>query len=235
MRSVKWFVIAAAILAAVPAWAQVDEKKINVNFGGGFTTSLSDIKDHVGNGYNFAVGLTINPAPKFGIQVEYSYNGLGEKQIDIPVSPTPGGSTTTGQFFGDANFHYIDFNAVLRPMGGSGSKANPYIIAGFGWYHRSIKVTTPSVGYVPGYCDPWWYVCYPGGFVPVDKILGSRSSDDWGINVGGGIDFKLGSSAAIYVEARYHYIWGPEVLDSTGKSYGKANGQFLPIIFGVRF
>jgi hypothetical protein len=40
-----------------------------------------------------------------------------------------------------------------------------------------------------------------------------------------------------FVEARYHYIWGPSVdLSAVGGSESeKANGQFLPITFGFRF
>jgi hypothetical protein len=108
--------------------------------------------------------------------------------------------------------------------------------AGPGVYWRPVHVTTPGVGYVPGYCDPWWYVCYPGGFVPVDYIIGERTSTDFGINFGGGVNFSVGEHVKIYAEARYHYIWGPEVKNPvTGESRGKANGQFLPLTFGVRF
>jgi opacity protein-like surface antigen len=235
MRIVKGFVAAALALAAVPAFAQVDEKALNVNFGGGYTfTASSDARDKIGDGYNFVVGVTINPTRRFGIQVEYSFNGLGQKQVQFPVSITPTRSATNQDFFADANFHYLDFNAVLRPMGGSGRKVSPYLIGGFGYYFRSVDVTTPSVGYVPGFCDPWWYVCYPGGFVPIENVVGSRTSHDFGFDVGGGLDFHKGG-AALYLEARYHYMLGPEVTDLTGKSYGKANGKFLPITFGIRF
>jgi opacity protein-like surface antigen len=235
MSKVKWFVIAAFVLAAVPASAQVDEKKINVNFGGGYTVTVNgDARDHIGDGYNFNAGLTYNVNPKFGVQVEWSYNGMGEKQIQVPVSITPGGSATQEDLFGQMDMQYLDINVVMRPMGGQGKTASPYILAGLGYYYRNVDVTTPALGYVPGYCDPW-YVCYPGGFVPVDKIVGARNSNDFGIDFGAGVDVKLGDKAALYFEARYHYIWGPEVTDSTGKSYGKANGQFLPITVGVRF
>jgi opacity protein-like surface antigen len=120
-------------------------------------------------------------------------------------------------------------------MGGEGKAVSPYFLAGFGYYHRSFDVTTPSVGYVPPFCDPWWYVCYPGGLVPVDKVVASATSNDIGINFGAGVSFNLGDSASAYIEARYRYIWGPELVDQAGTSYGKANGQFLPITFGVRF
>ena len=98
-------------------------------------------------------------------------------------------------------------------------------------------MTTTSVGYLPGYCDPWWYVCYPGGFVPVEDVVGKRSSTDFGMDFGGGVKF-----GAIYAEIRYHYIWGPTV-EVTGpdntlpgvSSERKANGQFLQTTFGFRF
>ena len=98
-----------------------------------------------------------------------------------------------------------------------------------------IKVTTPAVGFVPGFCDPWWYVCYPGGFVPVENIVGDRSSTDFGMDFGGGVHF-----GAIYAELRYHYIWGPDI-GPQGTAAGsttttrKANGQFLATTFGFRF
>src|SRR5262249_35983639 len=85
---------------------------------------------------------------------------------------------------------------------------------------------TSRVGFVPGYCDPWWYVCVPGGFVPVDNIVGERSSTDFGMDFGGGVNFGV-----IYAEVRYHYIWGP-TIEGTDQ---KANGKFLATTFGFRF
>ncbi len=237
MRAVRWAVVLGLLLAAVPAWAQVNEKKINVNFGGGYTFALSDVHKKLGDGYNVSLGLTFNLSPKLGIQVEYGYNGLGEKKLDIPVCSTPGCPNPTNEpFYANANMQSVDFNVVLRPM--TEGKALPYIVAGVGYYYRPVEVTTPAVGYVPGYCDPFWYWCYPGGWVSYDKIIGSRSSSDFGIDIGGGVSFSLGDAAALYVEARYHYIWGPsyDVTDAAGKHYtGKANGQFLPFVIGIRF
>ena len=82
-----------------------------------------------------------------------------------------------------------------------------------------------------------WYVCYPGGFVPVENVVGQRSSTDFGMDFGGGVKF-----GAIYAEIRYHYIWGPTVPE-TGPTQPlpgvsaerKANGQFLQTTFGIRF
>jgi opacity protein-like surface antigen len=231
MRRVSAFVFVAALIAAVPASAQ--DKKVDVNIGGGYTASLSDVRDHLGDGYNFDIGLTINLTPAIGIQAEYSFNGLGEKQVNLPVSVQPIAGGTDQPFYADMNMQYGNFNLVFKPK--PEGKARPYLVAGLGVYYRPVKITTPSVGYVPGYCNPWYYYCSPGGFVEVSRIIGSRSSTDVGMDFGGGVNILVTDTASVYVEARYHYIWGPEVTDSTGKSYGKANGQFLPITFGVRF
>ena len=124
------------------------------------------------------------------------------------------------------NMQYGNFNLVFRPH--TEGTAHPYIVAGLGVYYRPVKVTTPSVGYVPGYCDPWWYYCVPGGWVPVDAIVGSRSSTDFGMDFGAGVNVKLGDSASFYVEGRYHYIWGPEVKDSHGQVVRQGDGSVLP-------
>ena len=234
MRKVTAILFLAALVAAAPASAQ--DKLVNVNIGGGYTFALSEIRDHLGDGYNFSLGLTVNASPVIGFQVEYGFTGLGEKQIGLPPGVTlppepPPGEIAAGPFFADMNMQYGDFNLVVRPP--TEGKVKPYLVAGVGVYYRPVKVTTPSVGYVPGYCDPWWYVCYPGGWVPVDAIVGERSSTDFGINLGGGLNFQVSEGAAIFFEARYHYIYGPTIEGDADNR--KANGQFLPITFGVRF
>jgi opacity protein-like surface antigen len=223
--------VVALLLAAAPASAQ--DKPVSVNIGGGYTVALSDVRDHLGDGYNFNIGLIFNVSETLGLQAEYSFNGLGQKRISVPVSPTPGGgSAVPTDFFADMNMQFFDFNAIFSPK--MQGKTAPYGIVGLGVYYRPVKVTTPGVGYVPGYCDPWWYVCYPGGFVPVENIVGERSSTDFGMNFGGGVNIALSDTVGFYVEARYHYIWGPQVEGSTGDTK-KANGQFFPITFGLRF
>jgi opacity protein-like surface antigen len=236
------FVILAA---ALPASAQVDEKRVNFSLGAGYTFTSGEVRDHLGDGYNINLGLTVNVNPVVGIEGLYSFNGLGEKQLSIPVSVQPinGSSTVPTDFFAKMNMQYFTTNVVLRPQ--VQSKVKPFFVTGGGVYYRPVKVTTPSVGYVPGYCDPWWYVCYPGGFVPTDAIVGERSSTDFGMDFGGGVNIEVSEGASLFFEIRYHYIWGPTVeqsvttlpattASSTSTSQ-KANGQFLPFTFGVRF
>lgn len=235
MRGVTAFLLGALVLSAVPAAAQDEDRRVNFNLGAGYTFATGAVRDHVGDGYNVNVGLIINATKMFGVQVEYNFNGLGEKQVNVPVSPTPNGTTTSTPFFANTSVHAVNFNVILKPK--VESAARPYVLGGVGVYYRPVDVTTPGVGYVPGYCDPWWYVCYPGGFVPVDKILGSRSETAFGIDLGGGVNFRVSDSASVYVEVRYHYIFGKDytVSGATSAQGFNSSGSYIPITFGVRF
>jgi hypothetical protein len=233
------FALAATFLfGTLPASAQPPDRPVNFVLGAGFTAPNSEVRDHLGDGYNFNIGLQVNVTPMIGIEGLYSFNGLGDKQLSIPVSPTPVTSATSipTDFFADMNMQYGTANLVVKKPEGT---VRPYGLVGMGVYYRPVKVTTPGVGYVPGYCDPWWYVCYPGGFVPVENIIGERSSTDFGMDFGGGVNFNM-----FFAEVRYHYIWGPTVEErattlpattTTTSSDRKANGQFFQTTFGIRF
>ena len=217
-------IVACALFGATQVYAQ--DQPVNFSIGGGYTVPNGDVRDHLGDGYNFNIGLQVNVSPVIGIEGLYSFNGLGDKRISIPVSPTPGGGAVPTDFFASMNMQYGTGALVFqKPDGG----VRPYGLVGAGVYYRPVKVTTPGVGYVPPICNPWWYICSGGGFVPVDNVVGERSSTDFGMVFGGGVEFGV-----FYAEARYHYIWGPEVEGATGDNT-KADGQFLQTTFGFRF
>ena len=233
-------VLGSFLLAALPIDAQAQEKRVNWGFGSGFTMANGEAGDHFGNGFNVNFGLQVNVTPVFAIEGLYSFNGLGDKQLTIPLHPTatPVGATEIPtDFFADMNMQYGTANLIVQKPGG---KLRPYGLAGMGVYYRPVKITTPGVGYAPGYCNPWYYVCYSGGLVAVENIVGERSSTDFGMDIGGGAHF-----GPIYAELRYHYIWGPTTeptatpLPSTTTTASadtrNANGQFLLTTFGVRF
>lgn len=224
-------VVASLLLSAPSLGAQ--ESKFHVIVGGGYTAVVSDVRDSVADGLNLSFGLLFDITDSVGIEAEYSFHGLGQKQLLIPVAVTPIEPAVPAEFFSETNLHYVDVNVIVAPK--LSVKGVPYVIAGGGVYHRPVTVTTPTVGYVPGYCNPYWYICVPGETVPVNTIIGNRSSTDLGMNVGGGMSFVLGESATMYVEARYHYVWGPEVRNPvTGESL-RANAKLLPVIVGFRF
>lgn len=230
MNKLLFGALLAIAVSASPAWAQ-DEKPVQVNVGGSIVMPLSGIKDDFGTGGGFNIGVLIIPPGNkhIGLQAEYGYNHLAGQDKTISISAAPGGPlTSTALIESHHNMQYIDFNGIVR----GGGTVSPYAIGGFGMYYRSVSLTTPDVGYTT-WCDPYWYVCYPTA-VSIDKVIGDRSSWDPGIDLGGGISFKMGDSARFYVETRWHYMWGPTFTDSKGVEQ-KANGQYMPITFGFRF
>ena len=239
-----YVVLAAALFVAMaPLVAHAQEQRVHFTFGGGATIPNSEVRDRLGDGYNFNFGLEVQITPIVSIEGLYSFNGLGDKRISIPVVPTPleGETGVPSDFFADMNMQYGTASVIVQAPEGT---IKPYGLVGMGVFYRPIHVTTTSIGYAPGYCDPWWYVCYPGGFVPVENLVGERSSTDFGMSFGGGVRF-----GPVYAELRYHYIWGPTIEGATlptnpiagdptgtGSLAGhKANGQFLATTFGLRF
>jgi len=225
------------LIAAAPVAAQ--DKPVSINVGAGVLFPLGGFKDSFSTGWNGGLGATFHISPTLGIQAEYMYNWMPGPEKTIIVSPTPGGITSSQLIESNQNMHTLTFNAVYTAPTGA-SKVGWYGLGGLGYYHRSIQLTSPAVGYAT-FCDPYWYVCYPAA-VPVDNILVDRSSNDFGINFGGGITFG-GEAAKFYVEFRYHYVWGPQVqaqgpVISGGPCQSSAcstNAQYLPITFGVRW
>ena len=146
MRHQWLFAFAFTACFAMAGIAEAQDKPVNFSLGGGYTAPNAEVRDHLGDGYNFNIGLQFNVTPVVGIEGLYSFNGLGEKRISIPVSPEPGGSAVPTDFFANMNMQFFDVNLVLQKPEGS---VRPYGLVGMGVYYRPIEVTTPGVGYIP--------------------------------------------------------------------------------------
>ena len=220
--------VVVTLMAASTASAQ--DRRVHFTIGGGVTTPVSDVSDRFGTGGNFQVGVVFDVNDVFAVQGEYAFNRLGGEDRVLQGIATPASAATPILIESHHNMQYLSFNSIFRPAGDSALK--PYGIGGFGFYYREVSLTTPDVGFTT-VCDPWWYVCFPAA-VPVDQIIGERSTWDPGISLGGGVSFRIGESSEFYVETRWHYMWGPEFTDLDGNTQ-KANGQYFPVTFGFRF
>lgn len=219
------------LVAAAPARAQDEERPVHLNIGGGFTIPVSDVSDRFGTGGGFNIGVIFEPAPAFGLQVEYSFNKLGGDERVIDLADAPGlAFNRQGLIESQHTMHYFNFNGLVQSSDTAFFRA--YGVGGGGMYYRTVSLTTPDIGFTT-FCDPYWYVCTPG-LTEVDRVIGDRNSWDPGINIGGGVTFDLGSDVEMYVESRWHYIWGPEFIDADGLATN-ANGQYFPVTFGFRF
>jgi hypothetical protein len=93
---------------------------------------------------------------------------------------------------------------LFHPSAASLSRTTPYVLGGVGLYHTSGHTTAP---------------------------LGTTSdigSTNFGINVGGGIIYRL-AGFSTYAEARFHNVFS----GTTGAS-GKTSAHYFPITVGIR-
>ena len=79
MRYTVGIILAAGLLTVCPKAAQAQEDRVDFSLGGGFTAPNSEVRDHLGDGYNFNIGLQVNVTRAFAIEGLYSFNGLGEE------------------------------------------------------------------------------------------------------------------------------------------------------------
>jgi opacity protein-like surface antigen len=216
-----WLVVAAAH----PALAQ-DAKPVNLLVGVGPTFPQSEVRQRFGNGYNFQAGIVFNIKPYLGLQLDYLYAGFpGQKAI------IGGDTPTTVDLRHNMQAGLIDL--VVR-AGARRSRFGVYFLGGPALYTRRVSLTTPGTGTLPGFCDPYWFVCYPPIEVPTDDVVGAHRSTDMGLNVGGGVNIRPGGGIVVFVEARYHYMRGPEFTLQDGTTQ-QATGSYLPITIGLRF
>ena len=192
------------------------------NIGGVLSVPVGSTSDRTNVGGGVAAGVTFNLNHYLGFQLEYAANWFSLK--------TNSQAANLG-IFGNGFWQYFNLNGVLRPI--QGQRFGVYLIGGGGLYYRSASISRVTGTALAPYCDPYLFYC---SAVPVtaSSVIGSRSSWDWGVDGGVGFTFGLSPPLRLYLEARYHYIWGPSFTAPGGQSRS-ANGQFVPIALGVQF
>lgn len=225
MRRMLASLAGALILTAAPpalgAPADGDLKRIILNFGGGVGFPLGDTAKRFNIGGNVVAGIGFNFSNHVGAQFEYLYSWYALKAGELEGVSLSG--TGTAQ--------YGDLNLVVN-LTGPDDKIGAYLIGGPGLYRRKVKITKAEGTATVPICDPWLFACLPAEST-VSSVVGSRSTTDFGLNAGVGITFSIVGLARLYLEARYHYVWGPTFETPTGPK--RADGQFLPMVLGLRF
>ncbi len=186
--------------------------------GGGPSLPLGSTGDRFNTGYAFNAGLGFNFNRFVGAQVEafWSYHGVNSDLFNVTDL--------------DAS-HRMQYGTL--DVVGNLVRSGPftaYVLGGGGLYYRRVEITEFVGTAVVPVCDPWLYYCFTDA-VSVENVLGSRSSTDWGLNGGVGFSVRVAGGLKLYAEGRYHYIFGPEIINSSEK----ANGEYIPIMFGLRF
>jgi opacity protein-like surface antigen len=212
--------LAAAALAA-PAAAQYralpkQDKPVMMTVGGAAAVPLSDSADRFSTGLGATIGAAWNVTDQATVRFDYVRSRLSA-QDDWP-RPALAQSVDVKP--------RIQFVTAAFMFQGPPGRVRPYILAGVGLYRRSVALSASGSGSL-SVCDPWWFVCNSGE-VSADRLTGSRSSTDIGVNVGTGVRYGM-----FFAEIRYHFTWGPQFSTSVGSQ--RATGKFLPLAIGVIF
>lgn len=106
-----------------------------------------------------------------------------------------------------------------------------HLLGGGGFSFRDVEIAQfAGVGVAP-YCDPYLLACYATP-IAVSQVIGSRDSFDFGLDAGLGAYAMLSPPLRLYLEARYHDLWGPEFEGPNGDRVD-SDGQYLPVVLGL--
>ena len=213
-------------ILGMSAPATASDKPFSFNIGGGIATPVGGAGESLGTGGQVTFGAAYKVQPQVTVFGEYNFSSLGTKSLTVPQPLI----ANPQNFAGNGWYQYGGGGVTFTPW--QSGKSSVYLLGGAGVYYRSVYVTTPATGLVT-ICQPGWFVCYPTP-VTVDQVVASRHTTDPGVSFGGGVTYRLSTLASFFVEARYHYVWGPEVKTPSGGAE-KADAQFFPITFGFRF
>jgi hypothetical protein len=213
-------------LVAMSSPASASDKPLSFSIGGGIATPVGGVGDSLGKGGQVTLGLSYDVQPRITVFGEYNFSSLGQKQLDLPQPLV----TDPQTFAGNGWYQYGGGGVTFTPW--QSGRSGVYMLGGIGVYYRSVYVSTPATGLVT-VCNPAWFLCFPTA-VAVDEVVASRGSTDPGVSFGGGFTYRLSDLASFFVEARYHYVWGPDVPAQSGGTQ-KADGKFFPVTFGFRF
>jgi hypothetical protein len=192
-----------------------EDNRWEVVVGGVAIAPLSDSADRFALGGGGDVGAMWNFGRQMAIRVDLAAAAVSPKDEWTVKAAIPA-TVSANMQFGTVDFV---FKAPQGP-------ARIYVLGGAGLYRRAVSLSSTSVGH-DSLCDPWWLVCETGT-VPVSQITGSRSTTDFGVNVGAGV-----AIGRYFIEARYHFMWGPHFATTAGDVM--ATGKYFPVTVGARF
>jgi opacity protein-like surface antigen len=208
-----WLIPSGLILLSLTLCSTAqDEHRYTLHGGAGVSPLVGDISSRLDNGWHITVGGGYNFNPHFTTTLDYAYNGFGVSRRVLNEAQVP-----------DGNSHMwsITLNPKLRLN--RGSKFDPYVVGGVGYYRRTVEFTRPVLVQVFIF-DPFF-----GGFfntfARADQVLGRITEDGVGGSLGAGLDVKLGERGLkFFTEARYHYA-----------DTGRIPTRMVPVTFGLRW
>ncbi len=190
---------------------------IAIEGGVGFAVPLGDTTNQNTTGYDILLGGGYNFSKHFAGMLEYRFDHLG---IQNSVLNTLASECTDCTYGVTGNTHA--WSLTLDPVYNirTGGHFGGYVTGGGGFYRLLTSFNTPvDLGQECSY----YYGCYEDyGNALVDHY----SSNQGGVNIGGGVTWKPNPEqhGAIFADVRYEYLFSP----------GNAT-EILPVTFGYRW
>jgi opacity protein-like surface antigen len=187
----------------------------------GYSLAEGDFGDVVDDDFYFDGGATFWPeTAAVGFTFDLAYSGYDVKSSvvrDINDMLPPGEEFNSM----DVDIWSLSAGAIWGPD--SSGSVGFYFLGGLGVDYLKARAKTTGLIYYPPICDPWTWICYPGGWAPGTVVAASQSTTEWSWNAGIGMTFEMASGSQIYVEARYKAIQTDPVT------------EFIPIVVGFRW
>ena len=205
-------ILFACVCVAITAAYGQDRHHFNISAGAGVSMPTADATSNLNTGWNldFRGGLDVTSG--FLADLDFSFNHWGLSNAALSNFGQPGGYVDVWS---------ISFVPVVRLA--PHHFIDPYILGGGGIYHRNLSLTQPATVQTI-FCDPFFGYCYPA-LVGVNQVVASFSTFKPGFDLGGGVDFRVGSGLRLFAEARYN-----EMFTTHGP-----NLSYVPVTFGVRW
>lgn len=225
-------IVGSLLIASLSAESHAGGRPDNSNrswFGhidGGYAFASGDTGDFldddwtIGGGaiywpYGWPVGLSLD--------VNYWQMDLSSAALDrindlVDQDPDNDGDITGG----DVEAWQFGLNAIWSI--GPDSASGFYLTGGISYNDVTGRISQTGLVYYPPICDPWyWWWCIPGGVGPGNIIVGKRSTDEFGWNVGAGYAFDT-RTGQFFIEAKYQQI-----------QVGDEDLEYIPLTFGFRW
>jgi hypothetical protein len=182
-----------------------------IDLGGGFNAPIGNDTPYITWGGNFTAGGGLHFSKYLSLLAEYQF--IGDK---LPGAFVAAGGGTGG----NAHIWSFTLDPVLDLFP---KRTNSLYVTGGGGFYRKVTSFT-----VQECCDFYGY--------PVDIITNHFSSNQGGLNFGGGITHRLGGTYGdgtmkIFAEARYLYLKTPSITETNGLG----TTELIPVTFGLRW
>jgi hypothetical protein len=178
-------------------------------FGGGLTTPANEDQHDLTYGWNVVAGAGYKFSREFSLMGEYQFNSN-----KIPAKIL----AQVGEPGGNVHIWSLTLDPVLNVR--LSNSAAAYITGGGGFYRKTTSFTEPAT-ITSYYCD--YFYCYPYQYQG-NVVVSRFSTDQGGVNLGGGLTFGNWDGGKFYTEARYTWIDTP----------GRAT-RIVPLTFGFRW